>query len=66
MPNGGFPPIKLNKLNSTKKNVNNKERLYSSTLQPNINIRQILLNNQNKKIIEEVKVENELEIVTSI
>uniref|UniRef100_A0A6C0DB39 Uncharacterized protein n=1 Tax=viral metagenome TaxID=1070528 RepID=A0A6C0DB39_9ZZZZ len=66
MQNGGFPPIKLNKLESNEKNINNKERLFSSTLQSNINIRQILLNNQNKKLIQETKVEDKLEIVTSI
>ena len=66
MQNGGFPPIKLKQLKTKEENVNNKERLFSSTLQSNINIRQILLNNQNKKLIEETQVEDKLEIVTSI
>jgi hypothetical protein len=47
IPNGGFPPLKLKK--TIEKKTNNKNRSFTKPI--NINIRQILINNRNKNII---------------
>jgi hypothetical protein len=47
IPNGGFPPLKLKK--TIEKKTNNKNRSFTKPI--NINIRQILINNSNKNII---------------
>lgn len=64
MPNGGFPPLKL-KITLEKKS-NNKDRLFAKSIQKDINIREILLNNSKKKIINKHSDNNELDEVNDI
>lgn len=40
--NGGFPPLRLIKQQQDTQQINNKERLFSSTTKSNINITQLL------------------------
>lgn len=63
--NGGFPPLILKNINN--KLNNNKERLISSNIKKNINIREILQTKINKNILD-IKKENKdnLVIVTSL
>jgi len=61
--NAGFPPIKFCKVDENLNTNNKKERLFQSNTVHNINIRQLLLSDVNKKIII-VPIENEsLEVV---
>ena len=63
--NGGFPPLIIKNIN--KKQGDNKERLISSNIKNNINIREILQIKTNKNILENInKDTNELEIVNSL
>ena len=60
IPNGGFPPLKLKK--TIEKKTNNKNRSFTKPI--NINIRQILINNPNKNIIN--NGEQQLEEVNNL
>jgi hypothetical protein len=64
---GGFPPIKYcpEKKESNEKNINIKERLFSSNMNKTINIRQILKDNKKEPIIV-IEEEEELSIVTDL
>tara|TARA_B110000971_G_C19990958_1_gene491940 strand:+ start:1331 stop:1531 length:201 start_codon:yes stop_codon:yes gene_type:complete len=63
IPNGGFPPLKFKK---TLEKQNNKDRLFSKPIQKNINIRQILINNSKKDIINENIDKVELDEVNNL
>jgi hypothetical protein len=59
LPNAGFPPLKV--INT--KIGNTKERFFSAN--KNLNIRDIILNNQNKNIKEDTE-DNMLNIIESL
>lgn len=65
MVNGGFPPIKYKK---TEKKEVSKERFFSNVSKTNLNIRQILTTDINKKSIIDVNETNndELEVLDKL
>lgn len=65
IPNGGFPPFERCKKLNNKKNKKKTKFFEFSSDTKNINIRQILEEN-NKKIIEPINTENELEEISEI
>ena len=61
--NAGFPPIKFCKTEENLNTDNKKERFFQNNTVHNINIRQLLLSDVNKKIII-IPIENDsLEVV---
>ena len=66
MVNCGFPPIKYK--NNDKKESTTKERHISNVSKTNLNIRQILLTDVNKKNIIDLndKMKDDLEVVDNI
>lgn len=66
MVNGGFPPIKLKEIKKIE--VNSKERLFSNSVKKNIDIRQILTENIQRKSIIDIndKNDDELEVLDKI
>jgi hypothetical protein len=63
LPNGGFPPIKLISEKNDKK-VNIKERGAKSSINKNINIRDILVNKSNESE-KQIKT-NEINVITDL
>jgi hypothetical protein len=65
MVNGGFPPIKYK--NSEKKETS-KERFFSNVSKTNLNIRQILISDINKKSFIDINEKNndELEVIDKL
>ena len=67
MVNGGFPPIKLKEINKEEYS-NSKERFFSNVIKKNIDIRQILTENTQRKSIIDINEakQDELEVVDKI
>jgi hypothetical protein len=66
---GGFPPIKYcpEKVDTSDKKINTRERLFSSNINKNINVRQILKENVSKPLIEiNDDKKDEIEVVDTI
>lgn len=63
--NAGFPPIKFCKIDESL-NDNKKERFFQNNTVHNINIRQLLLSDVNKKIIIIPTESDSLEVVDTI
>jgi len=65
---GGFPPIRYcpeKNQTTVDKNINTRERLFSSNINKTINIRQILKETKTEPIIN-VEPEEELNVVNEI
>ena len=65
---GGFPPIKYcpEKIDMGDKKVSTRERLFVSSINKNINIRQILKENISKPLIDVSEDKEEIEVVDAI
>jgi hypothetical protein len=69
--NGGFPPIKYcpekdNNKNIPSNNLNSRQRLFSSSINKNINIRQILKESLQKPVIDINSTKEDLDIIDRI
>jgi hypothetical protein len=69
--NGGFPPIrycpeKNNSNNPSSNNSNSRQRLFSSSINKNINIRQILKETVQKPVIDVNSTKEDLDVIDQI
>jgi len=69
--NGGFPPIRYCPEKDTNKNppynnLNSRQRLFSSSINKNINIRQILKESVQKPVINIDSTKEDLDVIDQI